>query len=58
MEEIAWYANATAPPGWLPFGAMTLAEGNVLPALLGTVGLTLIGAASLWRAYRLQCSRV
>jgi ABC-2 type transport system permease protein len=44
--------NAIVPPGWLPYGAMSLAEGNVLPALLGILGLGLFGSASLWRAYR------
>jgi hypothetical protein len=47
-----WYLNVAVPPGWLPVGAMAAAEGNVLPALLGTLGLTLIGGASLWRSYR------
>ena len=40
------------PPGWLPLGAEGLAEGAVLPALLGTLGLTLIGSLSLYRAYK------
>ena len=44
--------NLVLPPGWLPLGIRGLAEGNVLPALLGTLGLTLIGSASLRRAYR------
>jgi hypothetical protein len=44
--------NVVLPPGWLPLGAEGLAEGAVLPALLGTLGLTLIGSVSLWRAYR------
>jgi hypothetical protein len=44
--------NLALPPGWLPLGALGLAEGAVLPALLGTLGLALIGAASLWRSYR------
>jgi hypothetical protein len=44
--------NVALPPGWLPLGAMDLAEGEAWPALLGTLGLTLIGAASLGRAYR------
>src|SRR5206468_12680599 len=44
--------NAVLPPGWLPLGAEALAEGNVVPALLGTAGLGLIGGVSLWRAYR------
>jgi hypothetical protein len=44
--------NLWLPPGWLPLGAMGLAQGNVLPALLGTLGLALIAAASLWRGYR------
>jgi len=44
--------NICLPPGWLPLGSMNLAQGNVLPALLGTLGMTLIGTSSLWRAYR------
>ncbi len=52
MERTVRFANLVLPPGWLPLGAMTLAEGDVLPALLGTLGLALIGTASLWRAYR------
>ena len=44
--------NAILPPGWLPLGAMSLAEGSILPSLLGTLGLTLIGLASLRRSYR------
>src|SRR5439155_17174003 len=44
--------NLFLPPGWLPLGVMALAEGDVLPALLGTLGLGLIGALSLWRSYR------
>ena len=44
--------NTVLPPGWLPLGAEGLAEGAVLPALLGTLGLTLIGSLSLRRAYR------
>jgi len=51
-ERTGWLVNVALPPGWLPLGAMGLAQGDVLPALLGTVGLALIGTASLWRAYR------
>jgi hypothetical protein len=51
-ERIGWLANLVLPPGWLPLGAMALAEGNVFPAMLGTLGMALIGTASLWRAYR------
>src|SRR5204863_417498 len=51
-ESTAKLINLLLPPGWLPLGAMALAEGNLLPALLGTIGLTLIGSASLWRSYR------
>jgi hypothetical protein len=40
------------PPGWVAAGAESLADGDVLPALAGTLGLTLIGSLSLWRAYR------
>jgi hypothetical protein len=52
MAETVRVINAVIPPGWLPLGAMTLAEGKILPALLGTLGLTLIGLASLRRSYR------
>ena len=44
--------NLVLPPGWLPLGAEGLADGAFLPVLLGTLGLTLIGSVSLWRAYR------
>jgi hypothetical protein len=40
------------PPLWLPLGAEDLAEGRVLPALLGTLGCLGIGALGLLRAYR------
>jgi hypothetical protein len=40
------------PPLWLPLGAQGLAEGRVLPALLGTFGCVGIGALGLRRAYR------
>ncbi|HEX4612436.1 MAG TPA: hypothetical protein VH092_29855 [Urbifossiella sp.] len=50
--RVAHWLSAILPPGWLPLGAEGLADGRVLPALLGTAGLTLIGAYSLRRAYR------
>jgi ABC-2 type transport system permease protein len=49
---VVWYLNVLVPLGWLPAGAMAAAEGNVLPAVLGTLGLALIGGGSLWRSYR------
>jgi hypothetical protein len=52
VEQAARLASWILPPGWLALGAMGAAEGQVLPALLGTLGLALIGTASLWRAYR------
>ncbi len=52
VERTARLVNTVVPPGWMALGASDLAEGRVLPALLGTLGLTLIGAGSLWRAYR------
>ncbi len=51
-EEIARVASLVLPPGWLAIGAADLADGAVVPALLGTLGLGLIGSVSLWRAYR------
>lgn len=51
-----WHHIAAAqkfiPPMWLPLGAKAAAEGNPLPALLGTLGCFGIGALGLRRAYR------
>jgi hypothetical protein len=46
------FANQILPPGWLSMGVTAAAEGHVLPPLLGMGGMSLIGLASLWRAYR------
>ncbi len=51
-KRIAQIVNMVIPPGWLPLGEMAAAEGNFLIPLLGTLGLALIGSASLWRSYR------
>jgi hypothetical protein len=51
-EQTVRLANMILPVGWLPFGVMAAAEGNVAPAILGLMGMTLIGAFSLRRAYR------
>jgi hypothetical protein len=54
-ENVKWTArviNTALPPGWLPLGATAAAEGQVLTPLLGTLGLALLGTASLWRSYR------
>ena len=51
-ERIISQINMILPIGWLPYGAMSCAYGNVLPAFLGTFGAGLIGAGSLWRSYR------
>jgi hypothetical protein len=45
-------AQKFIPPLWLPWGAQALAEGLPLPALLGTLGCSVIGALGLRRAYR------
>ncbi len=45
-------AQPFVPPLWLPVGARNLAEGNPLPALLGTLGGLGIAALGLRRAYR------
>lgn len=52
VEDAIRLVNVVLPIGWLPLGAATAAEGRALPALLGTLGMGLIGSASLWRAYR------
>ncbi|MGH9675933.1 MAG: hypothetical protein ACRD36_02425, partial [Candidatus Acidiferrum sp.] len=46
------WANVVLPLGWLPLGAMSLAGGNYLAALLCTVGLASIGSVCMWRSYR------
>jgi hypothetical protein len=50
--QTARLLSVVLPPGWLALGAEGLADGNVLPALLGFIGFALIGYLSLWRAYR------
>lgn len=52
VERFGGIINLVLPPGWLPLGAAGTFDGNPWPALLGTLGLTSIGAASLSRAYR------
>jgi len=52
VEQTFRLVNTCLPPGWLPLAAMDLAQGDLLPALLGIVGMSLIGTASLWRSYR------
>ena len=49
VKRTAWIVNLAVPPGWLALGAMSLADHAVLPALLATLGMALIGTASLWR---------
>jgi len=51
-EHTARLVNMVLPVGWLPLGVMAGAEGHVMPAILGLLGMTLIGTASLWRAHR------
>ena len=51
-EQTARLVNLVLPVGWLPLGVMSAAEGRVMPSILGLLGMTLIGTASLWRAYR------
>jgi ABC-2 type transport system permease protein len=52
IEHTARLVNMVLPVGWLPYGVVTAAEGRMLPSLLGLLGMTAIGAASLRRAYR------
>jgi hypothetical protein len=44
--------SAVLPPGWLPLGASAAAEGRFLIPLMAVLGMTVIGSAALWRAYR------
>lgn len=52
VESMAEMANMVLPIGWLPIGVKSAAEGSLLPALLGFVGMTTIGLTSLRWAYR------
>ncbi len=55
LEQISTtirWVNLAVPPGWLALGAAYAANDEVLPPLLATLVMGLIGAASLWRAYR------
>jgi len=51
-ERAARIMNMILPIGWLPLGVMAMAEGRIMPAILGLLGMTLIGTGSLFRAYR------
>lgn len=51
VEAPTLLLNRVLPVGWLPLGIMAASEGRALPAVLGCLGMTLIGSASLWRAY-------
>ncbi len=52
LKETTRVLNLALPPGWLPLGVEGAVEGRVLPPLLGLLGMTAIGALSLWRSYR------
>ena len=52
LERLARLVNQVLPLGWLPLGVEAAAEGRIIPAILGTLAMTLIAVASLWRAYR------
>lgn len=52
FRQGALIANMVLPFGWLPLGVMSMAEGRFFPAMLGLLGMTAIGAGSLYRAYR------
>lgn len=52
LKQGTLIANMAVPFGWLPLGVMYLAEGQIIPAALGLLGMTLIGGGSLYRAYR------
>lgn len=51
MDRV-FVAEEYIPPLWVPCGARTLAAGNPVPALLGTLGCFTIGLLGLRRAYR------
>lgn len=46
-------AHLVVPPGWVGYGAMSLAQGNPWPGLGATVAAVLLGSLGLARAYRM-----
>ncbi len=52
LAQVTTYVSLFLPPAWMPLGAKAAAEGKTWPVLLATLGMTLIGTASLWRSYR------
>jgi ABC-2 type transport system permease protein len=52
LEQIVRIGNIAIPPCWLPLGVMLAAEGRGFTPWLCVAGMTLIGSASLWGAYR------
>ena len=52
LLRTATFVHEAVPFLWLPYGARTLAGGNIVPTLLGTLGLFGLGALGLHRAYR------
>ena len=51
-ERAIVVVNTVLPIGWLPVSVRAAANGAILPSLLGFLGMTFIGTASLWSAYR------
>jgi len=52
LRRLGRVLHEVVPVLWLPYGAKTLAEGRVVPALAGSAGALLLGAWGLRRAYR------
>lgn len=52
IERTTRFVNSLIPPGWFALGTAELADGHVYMALVGMLGLGLIGVWSLRRAYR------
>lgn len=44
--------NLVVPVGWLPYGARAAAAGDPWPGLLGSLGMGMLGAVSLWMSHR------
>jgi hypothetical protein len=57
IDGSARFWSMVLPPGWLPLGAGSAADGRLWPSLAGALGMALIGAFSLKRAYRTTIRR-
>jgi hypothetical protein len=52
MPDVVFVVHRVAPPLWVGYGAMSLAQGSAWPALWTAAGALMLGGLGLRRAYR------